>query len=155
MLNSCPCNNACGFLLHRCLFVITQSSSMSQRSCTDNSSHCVASASEAQMFSSSWLKESMACPAEVAAHYMLANTCFYSCFASSSISLHPQSYSIEKSISIKLVGSQPLTVKLSGSHMVTHYIWWNLCMVELLAVVKAYWQMERYRKWNNDLYKRR
>lgn len=95
-----------------------QSSSMSQRSCTDNSSHCVASASEAQMFSSSWLKESMACPAEVAAHYMLANTCFYSCFASSSISLHPQSYSIEKSISIKLVGSQPLTVKLSGSHMV-------------------------------------
>lgn len=118
MLNSCLCNNACGFLPHRCLFVIMQSSSMSQRSCTDNSSHCVASASEAQMFSSSWLKESMACPADVAAHYMLANTCFYSCFASSSISLHPQRYSIEKSISIKLVGSQPLTVKLSGSHMV-------------------------------------
>lgn len=59
----------------------------------------------------------MACPVKEAASSMLANTCLYSCSASSSISLHPHSYDKEENILIEVVGSQPPLVKLSGSHM--------------------------------------
>lgn len=120
---------------------------------TDYSSHHIASTSEAQMFSRSWLRESMACPVKEAAYSMLANTCFYSCFASGSISLHPHSYGIEENILIKLVGSQPLTVKLSGSHMALAgdeertCTWWS-CWVLLKPDGSCgggcFWQMDRY-----------
>lgn len=42
----------------------------------DYTSHRRASTSEAQMFSSMWLKESVACPVKEAASSMLAHTCF-------------------------------------------------------------------------------
>lgn len=136
-----------------------QPSNISQRSSTDYSSHHIASTSEAQMFSRSWLRESMACPVKEAAYSMLANTCFYSCFASGSISLHPHSYGIEENILIKLVGSQPLTVKLSGSHMALAgdeertCTWWS-CWVLLKPDGSCgggcFWQMDRYDTLSDD-----
>lgn len=138
---------------HRCLFVITQPSNMSQRSSTDYSSHHRASTSEVQMFSSSWMRESMACPVKEAASSMLANTCLYSCSGSGSISLRPHSYGKEENILIEVVGSQPPLVKLSGSHMALAgdkektCTWWS-CWVLLEPDGSCggggYWQMNRY-----------
>lgn len=61
-------------------------SNMSQWSSTDYSSHCTASTSKVQMFSSGWLREIATCPAST----MLANTwlCHYSAWVL--ISLHSQ-----------------------------------------------------------------
>lgn len=105
-------------LSHRCLLVIPQPSNMSQWSGTDSSSHFRTSTSEAQMFSSSWLRESVTCPVKEAASSMLANTCLCSCSASGSDSLHAHNFRKQKRKKKHLERSclNP-RLKLSGSHM--------------------------------------